>query len=391
MIKIIKKTTICLIAIIALICWMGAANAQTDSCERFYEENIKPNDFGGQWAFSAIYNQANPSGCILGSQDNSGISEIYKSLYTQPSPNRLRVSEKQDQLFNRVLEDLTSLSLGECSETNPGGCLIENQIKEIEKLRDFLKSGFPENIDPILDSNNWAIKSDGNQIITGDNVSTFVESQCQGNQASTKCKVAILLTAKLIRSSNAMQQLVANYRLPIIGQNKQFLSISDKKWDQYFNEVSVQYPWELLLNSWMFTKDKTKKELAGFPEPPDSRIVILHPSVGFEYIDSPNKGDSLEASVLMEIAGYDFWKWKNGEAKNRWGGSVVASYADIQGMDDIGIGVVLRTPIQNTSIGVVWRDGDDGSKTGVFINVDLAKLIMQYKDKDLADFLRIGR
>jgi len=66
---------------------------------------------------------------------------------------------------------------------------------------------------------------------------------------------------------------------------------------------------------------------------------------------------------------------------------VVASYADIKEMDSVGYGLVLHTPVRNTSVGVIWRDGDQGDEMGVFLNFDLAKLITQYNDFDLSTFL----
>lgn len=372
-----------------LLAWSGAASAQADSCEAFYSEKIKPQAFDGAWAFSAIHASATPSGCILGEQDTSAIAPLYKSLFVNKDLDRLSISVKQQEIIDRVLEDLASLASGRCSAANPAGCLIERQTGKVLALRATLDSAVtnPATPNPLLVQDNWVVKNDGLQRVTGDNISAYVAAQCRVNLATTECRNGVLYAAKLIRSGEAMAQLVTHYQLPLIGQNKQFLTARDKQWDQYFNEVSVQYPWELAVNSWWYTRSKTREELAGFPEAPTSKFVALHPSVGYERIDTPIQKDSLEGAVLIELLGYERWQWKNGEAKNRWGGSVVASYADINGMDSVGYGLVLHTPVRNTSIGVIWRDGDQGDEMGIFINIDLAKLINQYNDIDLATFL----
>ena len=76
-------------------------------------------------------------------------------------------------------------------------------------------------------------------------------------------------------------------------------------------------------------------KLAGFPRAPTSKPIFLHHSVSIEHIDTPTSKSSQEAVVLLEIIGYEKWKWRNGKAKQRWGGSFALSLADIEGMDEV--------------------------------------------------------
>lgn len=387
MIKLVSNGFISM-TVLCLLIWSEICFAQADPCEVFYTEKIEQSELDGAFAYSAIYNHAStPTGCILGKQDTTEISVALKSLYANNDTSDQDVGEKQDQIFDLVLQDLESLIVDICSESNMAGCIINNEITAILRLRAYLDGPYKLKV-PLLSSDNWTVKNDGRHLVTGDNVQDYVVKQCQASVDTDDCEFAVMLAAKIIRSSSSMQQLVANYKRQIIGQNKKFLTTREKEWNQYFNVVSVQYPWELGFNSWLYTKDKSDEELAKFPRAPESKYIAMHPSIGYEYIKTPNQNSSLEASVLLEIAGYEMWKWNDGEASNRWGGSVVVSFADIQGMDAAGYGLLLHTPIQNTSIGVIWRGGDAGTEPGVFINVDLAKLLMNYKDKDLGDFLK---
>ena len=109
--------------------------------------------------------------------------------------------------------------------------------------------------------------------------------------------------------------------------------------------------------------------------------------MGVEYIDTPAGGSRAETAVVLELFGYEKWRYKSGKAVNRWGASVLTSFADIPGMDSVGYGLMLHTPVKNASIGIVWRDGDADSETGILINIDFAKLIQKYDGVDLDRFL----
>ena len=48
---------------------------------------------------------------------------------------------------------------------------------------------------------------------------------------------------------------------------------------------------------------------------------------------------------------------------------------------------MLHTPFRNIALGVIWRDGYDGSEIGVVLNLDLTKLLKSYDNDDLMSFL----
>jgi hypothetical protein len=95
----------------------------------------------------------------------------------------------------------------------------------------------------------------------------------------------------------------------------------------------------------------------------------------------------MEAAIVVEVVGYQGWRWRDGKQHNRWGASAIISVADIKGMDTLGYGALIHTPIAYTSIGVTWRDGDDGTEVGVVLNLNVAKLLEKYDNNDLKDFL----
>lgn len=373
------------IAFILLACSQVAAASHP--CEAFYEEEIKSKPFDGAWAFSTLNTGARTeNGCILGTRDTTGITPIFNALFKDKKLTELQIREKQVQIISLVLVDIKSLSVGECSQQNPSACLLQHEASKVEEFRVTLENASHEEKDPLLQQNNWVVKADGEQLITKDNLLEYVQAQCPSLVADT-CKTAVLVSAKIIRSGEVMAQLAVNHKKPLIVQDKAFLVSRSKAWNQYFNEVSVQYPWELGINSYFYSRSKTDEELAKFPAPPNSKYIVMHPSVGYERVKTPNQQSNLASVVLLEVFGYERWGWHKSEATNRWGASLVISYADITGMNHSGGGIVLHTPIKNTAIGVIRRKGDQGTETGIFINVDLAKLLMKYSDSDLVRFL----
>ena len=111
--------------------------------------------------------------------------------------------------------------------------------------------------------------------------------------------------------------------------------------------------------------------------------MLLRPSPAFEVIDTVDDS-STRAVIVVEVVGYQRWQWRDGQQHNRWGVSGIVSLADVNGVDTVGYGALVHTPIRNTAIGVVWRDGE----AGVVLNLDLAKLLQNYGNGDLLSFLQ---
>lgn len=113
----------------------------------------------------------------------------------------------------------------------------------------------------------------------------------------------------------------------------------------------------------------------------------MHPVPAFEYAELTGGERSAQVAVVVELFGYERWRWRDGKAVNRVGMSLAASFTDLPGADAIGYGIVFHTPVRNVSIGAVWRDGDGGDSINLIFNVNLAALIQQYKNADVKDFI----
>lgn len=371
-------------AILFILGWLAASVFASEPCRTFYENSIQKANIPAENVF-AILNHTQPErGCILGPDDTTGIETQYQKLFKSTLPSG-DVAIARGLLLELLVGEFDGVPQRICDDLTPE-CVAGRHAEQLRQLASRINSG---EFDLVTESqNNWApIPPDGTIKISSVVLGHFVESECRAGSDKPACAEAVEIAAKVMRTSLAVEQLIVSHRQPIIGVNERFLSGRDREWEAYLNGASVQYPWELALNSWRF--DKTTEDKDQFPRAPSSRWMLLHPSPAFEVIDSKDNSNTTQAAILVEVLGYQRWQWRNGQQRNRWGVSGILSIADINGMDTVGYGALVHTPIRNTALGVVWRDGNEGSEIGFVLNLDLAKLLMQYNNDDLKSFLNL--
>jgi hypothetical protein len=334
----------------------------------------------------AILNSGRSRGCILGPTDTSGLSIHYRVLYDSTATANARAVARTE-LFNTAIGQFEGLPTASCIDQLNSACMIGRHVARIKELRSALMSSpVDRNLD-VIDPGNWfVIESTGVVKISDLHLNNYLTQECATSVSDAQCNNAIAISAKIMRTSLSMDQVIIAHNQPMIEANAEFLSQRDKEWDAYFNTVSVQFPWELAVNGRRF-RSNNAGELDKFPRAPNSKFIILHPSAGFEHIKGASGDTGTNAAVFLELLGYEWWQWREGNSRNRWGGSVVASYANIPSMDSIGWGIFLHTPVRNISIGAVRRDGSAGAETGLILNINLATLLEQYNNGDLNTFL----
>jgi hypothetical protein len=360
-----------------------AYSAQEEPCAKFHAEKIKPPVTAAEILTRLKENQR--TGCILGTTDTTDVQKLTQQLF-QPNSS-IDTAVIRTQLSDAMLHEFDGLPASICEAPNDAACMVGRHVQQLRALRQKLLEGSQDRTDPLLSINNWTLHPFTAELpISKIGLQSYLVQECSASVTALQCAAAVSLAAKVMRTSLATDQLIAAYNLPIIDANKRFLSLRDKEWDSYFNDVSVQYPWELGWNSVRFSKAH-KADAKLFPRAPNSKLIALHPSAALERVELPTGESGTLAALVVELVGYESWHWRAGEATNRWGASLIASIADVPGMDAMGYGVLFHTPIRNVSIGAVRRDGDAGSEVDLVINVDFAQLIQEYSQMDLVDFL----
>jgi len=356
--------------------------AEIEPCAAAYEARLGQ-EFDADQVWSEI-SAERQSGCILGSTDTTDIRQLYLDLQRLPPGPDLAV--KREQLFDRLSAQFENVPSSDC-DNDSTACIVGRHVAAIRRVQELLSSGQPNWSDTELSKDQWTVVGMHGDIRISDiSLHRYLVNECKGGVRSAGCRAAVEIAAKVLRSTEATLQAISAHAKPIIQANDAFLTLRDTEWNSYFNDVSVQYPWELALNSWRFQKSVQIEQRMRFPRAPEQKLIALHPSPAFEYAKVSHERSS-QAAVVVEVLGFERWRWREGAAISRIGASIAVSFSDVPGADTMGYGLMFRTPMRNMSVGAVWRDTDEGDSINLIFNFDIARLIQKYRDADVIDFV----
>lgn len=150
-----------------------------------------------------------------------------------------------------------------------------------------------------------------------------------------------------------------------------------ERWDAYHfggGTHRVQLPWELWLNSAVYSRFHSSKTEQPWPEPPDTAWTLLHPIVGI----APFEIDGADSGIIggIEVIGLSRWSYNDAnERENEWGLSLAAIYQPNGQNDGWYPGLVLRTPYRGLNITYARVEDDNGGNADLFaLSVDVGKL-----------------
>lgn len=206
----------------------------------------------------------------------------------------------------------------------------------------------------------------------------LLQPNCQPQTDTDNCRAAIEAMVDLVRVANLMQA-VHQRADRSLGVNLLAYQRAEVMWDLYTNEARVQYPWEMLLNGYIYQRDINRLEADQGHElalvdrlPPDRQIILLHPGVGLEYVDDASDGGRLEPAVVMEWVGFNSWRYRgsgsNVTMARPLGVSLVTTLSDRNGSKNVGHGLAFHWNHTMTT-GITWRSGGE---VGLFISIGLA-------------------
>lgn len=225
------------------------------------------------------------------------------------------------------------------------------------------------------------------------NVVRILDDSC-GTTAATPtpaCQKAIDESKAWLRVFQLTEASLTRYSAPAIDAILQRSTARLAMWHAYRDEGLPQFQWEWFINSWRLNKadqgpngrarDKDGQPIGPMKVPTD-QIIFLHPGVGLEYRNKPNKssgGDESKTSpiVYLELFGRNRWSWneKTGEMIGGSGVSLVTTYADRNHDTKMGYGLLFHSRrTKNYMLGIT-RTGDT---TNIVFNADLAEF---FKDK----------
>lgn len=214
----------------------------------------------------------------------------------------------------------------------------------------------------------WAYHPADGKSDVGIDVTTEL-AVCKEATKTAECAQGYLRAKQLVRYVTVTKRALDYYSMKNVHAHAVYVDMLSKRWDRYFNDARSQFFWELGINGWLYGATNKGKE--GLLSPPDYQVIVLHPSVGLEYVDTM-AGDRFRETVVLEGLGYNRWTWSDSKMKLPMGISLIGVYGDRSGAPQFGYGGLIHYN-NNMSLGVTRR----GSETGVILSLDLAKLFLK--------------
>lgn len=227
---------------------------------------------------------------------------------------------------------------------------------EIEKLAEFLKT--PEALDLTdIDTLVVAQKWESDYVDDNDRDGLFAEAIVATNQICTSptvaaktCKLTIEEVNRLAVLAGIAKRINSVFRSlaydPSKAKSEKFVS----RWRTLENVAPFQYPWELFLNRRFLNcrlfnpKRERYENTAGIlTSVPNCHLIALHPDVGFGYSPDAVEGSRTTEALVLEMGGFVVNRFKSDRDADIWGGSLAATFADLNGNgNNLGFGVTLR-------------------------------------------------
>ena len=115
----------------------------------------------------------------------------------------------------------------------------------------------------------------------------------------------------------------------------------------------------------------------GFRDVPAHQWIVLHPSLALRY--SENASQKTDAVFLIEVFGMRRWQWKEAEAVNVRGGSIILGFSNQSDAKTMGWGAMVHLK-DDVSVGMLRHKSDVDNKVSIVLGYDFGTLVRQDKD-----------
>ncbi|WP_138438965.1 hypothetical protein [Marinobacter alexandrii] len=215
-----------------------------------------------------------------------------------------------------------------------------------------------------------------------------VQKACESAESCNQGLKAVQPLAKALRNSRAQARTNSRNFLSILQQQ---ITKKDDAWDRYLFESKPLWPWELAFTDWWHDRyDDTYTQ--GFRRPPPKQIILMHPSIGAEWIDKATDGDRFAPTIYVEVIGINYWDESNRWFKDTWlsnlsGTSLAITVTDRPGISTAGVGPLLT--FDNTfEVGINYY-GE--SEFGIMLGFNLMKLWKDEYEKQVRSLKKVRR
>lgn len=201
-------------------------------------------------------------------------------------------------------------------------------------------------------------------------VSALLNAECGKAATAQACTRALRGSAQVLLAVLQLNRIVNVFLAQKRGAFQDHLVELDERWKTYFSRSRSQYPWELAVNSWAFSRSRPARGLVG---PPTEQWTVLHPTVGLRH--RSGAASAYDGALVLEVVGYQRWTWDGSAMSGLRGGSLIAAWADQNKRQKPAVGLMWHMP-DNYSVGLMYDSSGAGRKTSLVLSADLAKLFM---------------
>ena len=316
-------------------------------------------------------NQLFNAGCLGGSEDDWSLSQaVQPTMHTVPQEKNL------DKIRSTVVGELTSIYDALSDEKNLDDSNKQLLREALEKAMEIFKGDTPLTLGP-HNPEYWKYSVINGKAYVGIDVNREL-SVCKDKDRAEECKQGYAEAKTLVRYTTVTKRTLDYISAAMRRALANEVHMLNTRWGHYFNDARSQFFWELGLNGMIY--DTSMKEETGLTSPPNYQVILLHPSVGLEYLDS-KPGDRFREAIVLEGIGYNRWCWKDGDMKLPLGASLIGVYGDRSSAPQFGWGALFHYN-NNLSLGVTRR----GSHTGAILSLDIAKLFLKQGDDKQYNF-----
>jgi hypothetical protein len=203
---------------------------------------------------------------------------------------------------------------------------------------------------------------------------------CAGSADDVGCKSARRNSLEWIRLARLTERALGDYAQPTFDQTQSYVQRRVNMWHAYRDVALPQYPWEYAVNSWRMKREDQREVGPGNKNPlgmepiPDSQLMFLHPGASLEWRDARKETADSKAmpALYVELIGINSWDWDttSGAMVGGKGISIIMSYANRDGGEKVGYGLMFHSRISKQFTLGITRAGDE---TVFLVNVDLAE------------------
>ena len=364
-----------IVALLGLACLPGSFSVRADECllEAWAEFDYR----------DAFENQAK-STCFDVENNQSSIGvEVRRLLRTSELEPRVAALEAMDRV-----QDFLELSFA--SSDTPQ---VENADRLHQAIQSLKQSVIANPLVPetgIKDRWKFSDVNDLPDAISDlDFKDTLKPPEC-GLVSSGNCdqeyRRAIDIVQSIILVNAALDKFTSDYRASLYADRR----LRRIKWDSYYDDLTFQYPWELLVNNLVLDASDDRVEIdgnkVGFRPLPRSKLVVLHPEVSLAYVEDADT--EYDVALTVELLGYEGFDFndRSGKVEDSWGISLLGAYLPRTDRNESDWTAGLMLKYEGYSLGVTDNHGD----LGIVLNINLSQRIFEVKQESRRYFDELG-